>query len=126
MSSSIPAAEYPIVIQEGVRFILDFTWLIDDVGVDMDGWTGLFQVRKRPNTTALITARTTPDAGEGTLTLDANGRCVITCEPEILESLDFQSGAYDTKFIDPSGVPYRKLQGFVTYSRAISDEEDES
>lgn len=123
----LPAAEYPIVIQEGVRFVLDFDWEINDVGVDMDGWTAVFQVKVRPNTPPIITAVTDPGGGQGEIILNASlGNCRITCEPELLESLNFNTGAYDVKFTDPDGVPYRRLQGSVTYSRAISDLEEES
>lgn len=118
------AGEYPIVIQEGESFRLYYIWEIDGEPVDMTGWTGLCQVRKRPNTPLILEASTDPAFGQGTILLGDDGSVDISWSVELLDSLGFQTGAYDVVVTDTEGVPYRRLQGNVTYSRSITDEDE--
>lgn len=123
---SSPAGEYHIVIQENETFRFNYTWKLNDVGVDLTGWTGQMQVRRRPNSPVLLEASTTPGVGLGTMTLDDEGGVDIVFDSSLLESLDFQTASYDVLLTDSTGGTWRRLQGNVTYSRAITDDEDES
>lgn len=123
---SSPAGEYHIVIQENETFNLNYTWKINDVGVNIEGWTAEMQVRKRPNTPVLLSASTSPAVGQGTITVDDAGTIDVVFTPDLLESLTFQTASYDVLLTDLSGKTWRRLQGSVTYSRAITDDEDES
>lgn len=119
------AGVYDLVADQGADFDLDFTWSIDDVPVNLTGFTALMQVRRQPSSPVLAEASTSGDA-LGDITLDAEGNVHIHWDAAVTATWTFTRAKYDIKIYDPVGVPERKLEGAFTCSKQITTVESSS
>lgn len=123
------AGQWPITIEEGSTFSLNFTWLIDEEPVDLSGYTAKMQIRKNatPGAAIILEAITNPELDEGTITLSNEGVVDVKFTPTQTTGLKSGWFVYDIKLTasDLDEV-YRILEGGVFISPQTTTEEVES
>lgn len=115
-----------IYIEQGATFFLGFTWYDGPDTTappkDLTGWVARMQVRRTQGTPPLVDASS--EVGNGKITLGgATGRIEVKLSDEDTDLMDAKSALYDLEVEDPAGDVYRLLQGKVTISPNITQED---
>lgn len=123
------AAHYGLELEIGSDFEFSFIWKIDDVAVDIDGWTGIWQVRRsnQPTSEVIVSCRTTaPDATEGTVTCadENDGEVIISLPATKHTGLVYGWYQHELVLYEGDGTPIRKLEGPIFFTSNLSDISD--
>jgi hypothetical protein len=114
------AGVYDLYINQGETFEKVFTWLIDDLPVDLSGCTGKCQIRRLPSgPLSMEVPVRIADAGSGkfALNLAAEETATLTASGRGFDQRD--KYVYDIELVIGSSVE-RILNGYVYVSPAVS------
>lgn len=105
------------VIYQGSTWSKAFRWLRDGVPVDLSGWSGAMQMRRRAD--AAEPAQLDLTTVNGGVRLDANGGVVLYATDEQTGAM-VSSGVYDVELQNPQGERFRFLMGAIELSREVT------
>ena len=134
------AVKRDLYIEQGASFIEPFQWCRNDgtedapvVGdpYDLTGYEARMQVRKKQHMPAKVDATTAngkivlgKDPETGAVDL-ATGWITILLSDEDTDLLDSKTMLYDLEVVDPTGFVYRLLEGSITVSPNITQDQTE-
>ncbi len=136
---SVTAIPKDLYVEQGATFILAFRWMnTDDDGEllgprDLTGWSARMQIRKSQQEDPIGSATTTngkiklghdPEDEEADDDPE-NGWVFVEFTDEDTDEFDLKTSKYDLELEDPAGRVYRFLQGKVTVSPNITQEDDD-
>lgn len=113
------AAKYDFVLEEGAEFRRVLTWKVDDVAVNVTGYTAKMQIRTKPGGDLILEALSTGVSPRITLGGSA-GTITIVIPGSATTGLEFATGVYDLELTTGTTVR-RLLKGNVIYSREVSE-----
>lgn len=111
------AGVHDITIEKGATFQLTVVYKLDDVVVDISGYSARMQVRRYYNST---TADVDIDDSDYITITGAEGKLEIAIPPSITGALSYLCGVYDIEIESAGGVVTRLLQGEVTISPEVT------
>lgn len=110
--------KYDITLYQGASFERIFAWKIDDIPVNLNGYTARMQVRRdHPAPVAVITLTTEND---GIVLGGSAGTITLQMSPEQTEALDAAQHVYDIELVSPADDVYRILEGRFTISPEVT------
>lgn len=117
------AGKYNFTIEQGAQFRRVLTWK-DSAGslVDLTGMTARMKIKHRDTDEEIISL-----VDKGVTTADGivlggvAGTITITILAATTTAMDFTEGKYDLEIVDTGGVPSRLVEGFVSFSREVTD-----
>lgn len=122
--------EIDLLIAQGADFTLAMRYLRDGAPVDLSGWSGRSQLRRKHGGDVWLTV---PDAGTvAALSLGTDGVITLSIPAGVTEDPAWDSrskltggepqptGVWDLELIDPDGVVIRFAQGAVTVSPDVT------
>ena len=101
-------ATYDFNAAQGETFDRTVTWTIDDVAVNVTGYTARLQIRKRHTSTATVASLT---SGSGLTLGGTAGTIQIVLSATATAALDARRYVYDLELVSGSGAVYRILEG---------------
>ena len=107
MSKQRPAA-FDITCYQGATFGYEFTWLVDDVPVDLGGYTAAMQVRPTHDSDDVLVDLTD---GAGLTLGGAAGTIDLAIDADSTAAIPAGSHVYDLELTDPFGIVTRLLDG---------------
>ena len=100
---------YNFICPQGSTFMENLTYEIDDLPVDLTGYTARMQVREKVTSTAVIVNLTTENGG---IALGGdNGTILLTIDHEDTSLLKPKKYVYDLEIISISDIVTRLLEG---------------
>lgn len=112
------AGSFDFTIEQGATFNLVMTWKIDDVAVNLTGYTARLQARVDIADTTTVLSMTTSGGGitlggaAGTITLDQTATQTT--------ALSVGSFVYDLELVSSANVVIRLLQGELIISAEVT------
>jgi hypothetical protein len=114
------AAEYDLVIEQGVTFELGMTYKVGDppAAVDLTGWTAAMHIRQSPSDEVALVEFTTEN---GKITLGGTaGTVLVSVTDEETALYSWDRARYDLVLYSAGGAARRLLRGSVLLSRAVT------
>jgi cytosine/adenosine deaminase-related metal-dependent hydrolase len=110
--------KYNLTMYQGASFDYSFAWKIDDVAVNLTGYSARMQVRRsHPSPTSVLTLTTE----NGGITLGgALGTIQVVADADVTAELDAAFYVYDIELESPSEEVYRLLEGKFTISPEVT------
>lgn len=115
----MPAATYPIYIEQGATYLLQARWK-DSAGVlvNLTGYKGRMQVRRRASSDEVLLSLTTENGG---ITLGgALGTVSVRGNAALTALVTGKKAAYDLELESADGTVTRILQGSVEISPEVT------
>jgi len=128
----MPSTPYPLLIEQGVPFVLSMRVIDDNIPRDFTGFTAAMQVRPSADSPTLLLDLKSPLSiklsAEGHVEVEVDHlttakltACAAGNEVRKLNLKDvLLLGYYDLKLTDPAGVPDRVLEGPVFLSMEVT------
>jgi hypothetical protein len=108
------AGVYNIVIERGATFRKVFTYKIDNVAVNLTGYTARMKIRSKPlNVASELLSLTTPEGVGGIVLGGSAGTIVVTLDDNTTADLSWSRGVYDLELVSAGGDVKRLLEGSV-------------
>lgn len=101
-------AAYDFTAAQGETFDHTVTWKIDDVAVNVTGYTARLQIRKRHTSTATVASLT---SGSGLTLGGSAGTIQIVLSATATAALAARRYVYDLELVSGGGAVYRVLEG---------------
>jgi hypothetical protein len=103
---------------QGASFDYTFTWKIDNVPVNLSGYTARMQVRRNHPAPEAVLTLTTENGG--IVLGGALGTIAIAEEPSVTEEISAAKYVYDIELESSDGEVYRILEGAFTVSPEVT------
>lgn len=99
--------KYNMICPQGATFTKRLTWTIDDVPVDLTGYTAKMQARDKHTSSCVIVDITTENNG---ITLDDEGNIDLLIDSDDTEIIIAKEYVYDLE-LDSGTEVYRLIEG---------------
>ena len=110
-------AKYNFTAGQGETFDRTVTWTIDDVAVNLTGYTARLQIRKTHKSTSAVVSLTQASG----LTLGgAAGTIEIVISATATAALDPGRYVYDLELVSAGGVVTRVLEGAIVFTAEVT------
>lgn len=100
-------AKYNMICAQGATFTKRLTWSINDVAVDLTGYTSRMQARDKHGGSCLVVDLTTENGG---ITLDDDGNIDLLIDSGVTELIKAKDYVYDLE-LDSGSEVYRIIEG---------------
>ena len=99
--------KYNMICPQGATFSKRLTWTIEDVPVDLTGYTARMQARDKYGSSCIVVDITTENGG---ISLDDEGNIDLLIDSEDTESIIAKDYVYDLE-LDSGSQVYRVIEG---------------
>ena len=108
---------YNITVYKGTTFQLSPVWKVDNLPVDLTGYTADMQVRQFTDSSIVVEIST----ANGRATINAAlGQIVLTLTAAQTAALTANNYLYDLNLTSPSGYVYKILQGSFVVNNSVT------
>lgn len=108
--------KYNMICPQGATFSKRLTWTIDDVPVDLSGYTAKMQARDKPGGSCLVVDITTENGG---ISLDDEGNIDLLIDSGDTELIIAKDYVYDLE-LDSGNEVYRVIEGKFIVTPEVS------
>lgn len=100
---------------------LELTWNLTRNGAIMPltGWSAKMQIRQNKRTATVLADFSTNSGGYMTIS-ELAGVVMLDVPGSVTGAFDFNSAVYDMYVVDPSGEPFRVVEGTVIVSATVT------
>lgn len=114
------AGTYNFTIEQGTTFQQDFVWNIDNVAVDVTGYSARMMVRSSVASSTVLDSWNT-DNGRMTIGT-SDGRFSIFLPSTDCAAIEWTTGVYDIELVSPAATPIvtRILKGTITIDPEVT------
>lgn len=115
----MPSASHDVVLEQGATFLLNLTYNISGIPVNLTGYTARMQVRETiESDTALVTMYT----GSGITLGGSAGTVDIEIDATTTANFDFETAYYDLELVGPAPNyrVTRLIQGVMTLNKEVT------
>ncbi len=114
----MPAAFWPLTLEQGEDFDLELTYSDDDGPIDLTGYTARMQVRETIDSPTPLAEFNTD--GGGYVTIDGPpGKIFVSVPADTTSAWTWHYGVYSLEIYSPTGKKKRLLKGSFTMDREV-------